>query len=95
MFSRLSASFASQGSIDSSSRNRIIAATAAISFVIEAARKTVSRFTGAGSAEGQSSKGLHMNFVIVTDQRNQPRQVRRLNVGQPVSILAPPGIGPK
>jgi hypothetical protein len=48
------ASSGSHGSIDSSSRNlhsstRIIAATAVMGFVIEAMRKIVSRFMGAGS----------------------------------------------
>ena len=79
------ASSGSHGSIDSSSRNlhsstRIIAATAVMSFVIEAMRKIVSRFMGAGLTERQCAERLHMNFVMTTDERNQPRHLLTFDV---------------
>jgi hypothetical protein len=79
------ASSGSHGSIESSSHNlhsytRIMAATAVIGLVIEAMRKIVSRFMGAGLPNDNCAERLHMNVVMTADERDEPRHVFTLDV---------------
>jgi hypothetical protein len=61
---------------------RIIAATAVTGFASEAMRKIVSRLIGAGWPTDIVPERLHMNVVMMTDERYEPRHLLTFDVSR-------------